>query len=277
MSSFIYLKLLNLVVLMALLTSCSSKKAELKERQASLYFGAGTQSLLEKQYTEALKNLIQANELDPNNPEILNNMGMAYYFKGEKDLAIKTLNKTLEIDQNNSDAKVNLATIFYRDSKYTEAEKLYKKVLRDLTYDKQARNLYNLGILELQFKKDSVAAETYLKKSLQEDENYCPSHFQMGLIRFHNRRFKSAMRYFKDATMGTCYETPAPHYYQALSLMELGKFLDARMKFDEVDRRFAKSVFAIKSRNKMIELNEIEKKYKAEAHASRNVLESPDF
>jgi Tfp pilus assembly protein PilF len=263
---------------MVLMTvSCSSRKAELRERQANLYFGAGTQNLMEKQYTDALKNLLLANDLNPDNPEILTNMGMAYYFKGEKDLALKTLNRVLELESNNSDARVNLATIYYRDGNYGAAEKLYKEVLRDLTYDKQARTLFNLGILELQVKKNISSAEEYFKKSLQEDESYCPSHFQLGIIRYNNRQFKSALRYFKDSAMGTCYETPAPHYYQALTFVELGKFLDARLKFDEVDTRFTKSVFAAKARNKVLELNEIEKKYKTESHASRNVLESPDF
>lgn len=257
--------------------SCSSKKAELREKQANLYFGAGTQNLMEKQYTDALKNLLLANDLNPDNPEILNNMGMAYYFKGERDLAIKTLKRVLELEQNNSDAKVNLASIYYHDTNYTEAEKLYKQVLRDLTYDKQARTLFNLGLLELQVKKNLASAEVYFQKSIQEDESYCPSQFQLGLIRYNNRQFKSALRYFKDSSMGTCYESPAPHYYQALTLVELGKFLDARLKFDEVDTRFRKSVFAGKARNKILELNEIEKKYQSQSHASRNVPESPDF
>jgi type IV pilus assembly protein PilF len=278
MTLFNRLKLFFLLVPMALMVvSCSSKKAELKARQANLHFGAGTQNLMEKQYTDALKNLLLANELTPDNPEILNNMGMAYYFKGERDLAIKTLNRVLKLESKNSDAKVNLATIYYHDANYSEAEKLYKQVLRDLTYDKQARTLYNLGILELQIKRDTVTAEKYFKKSIQEDESYCPSHFQLGIIRYNNRQFKSALRHFKDSAMGTCYETPAPHYYQAVTFMELGKFLEARLKFDEVDTRFSKSVFAVKARNKVLDLNEIEKKSKAQSHASRNVLESHDF
>jgi type IV pilus assembly protein PilF len=278
MFSISYIKTTGILfAVMFLMTACSSRQKDLQSRQAELYFGAGTQSLMQKQYTEALKNLMKANELDPNNSEILNNLGMAYYFKSETELAIRTLNRSLEINPKNSDAKVNLASIYFHDGKMREAEKLYKEVTEDLTYDKQARTYYNLGVLELMSKKNHVAAENYFKKSVKEDENYCPSYYQLGLIQYKRGQFNSALNNFKDAAMGTCYESPAPHYYQALSLIELKKYEEARIKLDEIDTRFKQNEFAVKARQKVIELNELENRRPSETHASRKMLETPDF
>lgn len=262
---------------MLVLTSCASKKDDLNSRQANLYFGAGTQSLMDKQYTEALKNLLQANALDPENSEILNNLGMAYYFKGEQELAVRTLKNALEIDENNSDAKVNLASIYFKDGRIADAEKIYKQVLKDLTYDKQARTLFNLGLIELQGHKDNVAAENYFKKSIKEDDNYCPSYHHLALVQFNRRQFNSALKNFKEASMGTCNDSPAPHYYQALTLIELRRYDEARLKLDDIDARFKKSPFAQKARQKAHELTTIENRRSSESHASRKVLESPDF
>ncbi|WP_408097939.1 tetratricopeptide repeat protein [Peredibacter sp. HCB2-198] len=260
------------------LASCASKQTKLQQKQAEIYFGAGTQSLMDRQYTEALKNLIKANELNPDNTEILNNLGMAYYFKGEKDLAVKTLNAALEASDRNSDARVNLASIFYKDGEVEKAETIYKQVLKDLTYDKQARTYYNLGIIELQNRRNIVGAENYFKKAIKEDDNYCPAYYQLGLVQYQRRQFNSALTNFKEASMGTCYDLPAPHYYQALTLIELRRYDEARIKLDDVDTRFPKTTFAVKARSKAIELNEIESRNKStEAHASRKVLESPDF
>lgn len=267
---------LLLVVAMILVTACASKN-NLKAKQAEIYFGAGTQSLMDKQYTEALKNLLEANKLDPNNSEILNNLGMAYYFKGENELAIKHLFQALKLNENNSDAKINLASIYYKAGKIQEAEKLYKKVLKDLTYDKQARTYFNLGIIELNERKNNVAAENYFKKSIKEDDNYCPAYYHLGLIQYNRRQFNSSLRNFKEASMGTCYESPAPHYYQALSMIELRRYEDARIKLDEIDTRFKNSQYSAKARAKSIELNHIENQKSQESHASRKVLESPDF
>jgi type IV pilus assembly protein PilF len=260
-----------------LLTACSSKKSDLRHKQASLYFGAGTQSLMDKQYTEALRNLLEANKLEPENSEILNNLGMAYYFKGERDEAVRHLNLALKYNPENSDARVNLASIFYKDGKIHESEQIYKVVTRDLTYDKQARTYFNLGIIELHNKQDMVAAENYFKKSIKEDDNYCPSYHHLGLIQFNRRQFNTALRNFKEATMGPCYDFPAPHYYQAMTLIELRKYDDARIKLDEIETRFKKSTFALKARAKVIELNQMNKNKSIESHASRKVLESPDF
>lgn len=277
MPSFIQFRTISLLVFMLILTACASKESNLKERQANLYFGAGTQSLIDKQYTEALKNLLEANKLSPNNSEILNNLGMAYYFKGERDLAVKHLKQSLVINDGNSDAKVNLASIYFQDKNYEGAEKIYKQVLKDLTYDKQARTLYNLGMLELAAHRNLSAAEKYFKKSVVEDDNYCPAFYQLGLIHYTRRQFTGALKNFKESSMGSCYESPASHYYQALTMIELKRYDDARMKLDEIDSRFKKSDFAVKARQKAIELQSIEKNKSIESHASRKVLESPDF
>lgn len=265
-----------LFVALMILTSCASRN-NVKDKQSDLYFSAGTRSLMSKDYTDALKNLLKANELNPDSSEILNNLGMAYYFKGEIDLAIKTLNRALEINDDNSDAKVNLASIYYKAGKISDAERLYKLVLRDLTYDKQARTLFNLGLLELKAKKNTVAAENYFKKSIKEDDNYCPSYYHLGLLQYQRKQYSSALKNFKEATMGTCYESPGPHYYQALSLMGLRRYEDARIKLDEIDTRFKRSAYAARARAKVIELNELENRKPIESHASRKVLESPDF
>jgi Tfp pilus assembly protein PilF len=270
-------KVLIFLVLMTAVACSSSRKNE--KNQAALYFGAGTQSLMSQQYTEALTNLLKANQLDPDNSEILTNLAMAYYFKGEKETAIRYLKRSVELDGSNSDAKVNLASIHYHDGNIAKAEQTYKEVLRDLTYDKQARTFYNLGVLELEKKNNSVAAENYFRKSLKEDDNYCPSYYQIGLMQFKRKQFHLALKSFKDATLGTCNESAISHYYQALTLTELKRFSEARMKYDEIDSRFRNSDYAEKARKKLIELNFVEKNTlnMDEGHASRKLLESPDF
>lgn len=232
---------------------------------------------MEKQYTDALKNLIQANQLDPNNSEILNNLAMAYYFKGETEMATKHLERALEVDDKNSDAKTNLASIYFKEGRISEAEALYLKVTKDLTYEKQARTFYNLGVIELQAKKNLSRAENYFKRSIKEDENYCPSYFHLGMIQFKQKRHNTALKSFKEASMGTCYDSPAPHYYQAITLIQLSRLDEARLKLDEIDTRFKNSPFAKMARAKTVELIQIEKSKPQESHASRKMLESPEF
>ncbi len=278
MPSNLLIKNLILISLSVLFLACSSAGKDKNRQQADLYFGAGTQSLMTKDYTDALTNLLKANKLDPNNPGILTNLGMAYYFKGERNLAVKYLKQSLKFDENNSDARINLASIYYQDGDYKTAEKIYKEVLKDLTYDKQARTLYNLGTIELQ-RQRPAEAEVYFKKSVKEESNYCPSYLQLGLIQLKRNQNNSAYKNFREATMGTCFENPVAHYYQGIALTKLRRYSDARMKFDEIDAKFNKSEYAVKARHRMMELNDIEKHNISaeESHASRKVLESPEF
>jgi Tfp pilus assembly protein PilF len=267
-----------LAVVLFTLASCSSRPKEMNKK-AQLFFSAGTQSLIEQNYTEALTNLLKANEIEKNNPEILNNLGMAYYFKGDHEVAIKYLMRTLELDPKNSDAKNNVGSIYFEMNRVSEAERIYLEVVKDLTYDKQARTYYNLGVLELEKKHNPEAAEKYLKLSLKESEDYCPSHFKLGTIYYSRRHFNKAYTSFREATMGTCLNSPAAHYQQALSLIELKKFTDARLKLDEVQTRFAKSNYAVKARTKLMEVDELEKQYRTlEAKSSlRKVIDSPEY
>lgn len=268
----------NLAILAVLFffAACSSTPSK-KERQANIYFGAGTQSLISQDYTEALANLIKANELSPDHPGILTNLAMAYYFKGEKDMAIKILNQAIKVKKDNSDAKVNLASIYFSDGNYNQAEKIYKDVLKDLTYEKQARTYYNLGLVE-QKKNNQKSAYQYFEKSVKEDGNYCPGFFQLGFIDYERRQYNKALRNFKEASMGTCTEAPAPLYYQALTYIELKRFNEARVKLDEIDAKFGNSDYATKARRKMVEVNQIEQNHTIQdSHASRKMLESPEF
>jgi type IV pilus assembly protein PilF len=263
--------------LMFVVLACSSTASKKKLNQSKIYFGAGTQSLMSQDYTDALANLMKANELDPENPGIITNLAMAYYFKGERNMAIKLLKKSIDLKEDNSDAKLNLASIYFHDGDLKSAEKFYKLVLKDLTYDKQARTLYNLGILENR-KNNQVAAMNYFKKSIKEDSSYCPSYYQIGLIKYQQKQYSASLSNFRDAAMGTCMESAGAHYYQGLSLLGLKRYMEAQMKFDEIDARFKTSEFAAKARKKMTELVEIQKNDRTEeVHASRKVLESPDF
>lgn len=269
-------KNLGLLFVLLFVVSCSSTKNK-NQKIAELHFATGTQNLMAQEYTEALTNLLKADKMDPNNSAILTNLGMAYYFKGEKQEAIKVLERSIVIDKNNSDSKVNLASIYFREGDLKQSERMYREVLKDLTYDKQARTLYNLGIIEIE-KSDSVAAENYFRKSLKEDSNYCPASFQLGLMNYNRKEYQKSHTLFKDASFGTCFNSAAAHYYQALSLIGLNKITEARIKLNEVEVRFNKSEFALRARQKMAELSKIETQSQNDTyHASGDPVNSPEF
>lgn len=234
--------------MISLLTSCATgrpTKTE-KEKKAELYYGYGTSNLINKKYTEALTNLMEAAKYDPEDSRIQNNLGMAFYFKKDKKSAIRHIRRAIKLDEKNNDAMVNLASIYYNDKNYRAARKYYEKVRKSLTYKNQFRVLYNLALIEFKTG-NSVKALTHLEESLSENEDYCPSHFLKGRIYEVKRDYNQAYESYRKSYHGPCYNNPAPHFKTGVMLVKKGDFLKARLKFNEIMERFSTSIYSAKS------------------------------
>ena len=255
-----------LVVILVFIAACASPQKNSKEKLAEINYSYGTQALMEKDYTAAIGHLIKAAELDPKNHEVHNNLGMAYYFKGEKDMARKHLKHAIELNPKNTDALSNLGSLAFEDGNLVEAERIYSQCLKDLSYDKQARVYLNLALIEIR-RGNQAKAVSYLHSSVKEDDNYCAAWFQLGQIDFKQRNFKNAMTNFKNASLGACANDPAILYWQALTQVETREFLNARMKLDDLTSRFPTSPYASMAREKMSQLTLLEQREYSERPA----------
>lgn len=243
-------KFMTTLMALFLLVSCGTNKPRKteNEKKADLYYSYGTSNLINKKYTDALNNLMKAATFSPDDSRIHNNLGMAYYFKKDTKSAIKHVKKAIDLDENNHDALVNLASIYYNLKRFKLAEKYYKEVQGRITYKFQYRVLYNLALLE--FKKgDSLKTLSYLSDAIKENPDYCPAHYLEGRVFEAQRNFERAYESFKNSYQGPCYNNPAPHFKAGSMLAKTGKFLDARLKLNEVVERFPTSQYSAFSRN----------------------------
>jgi len=221
-----------------------------EEKKANLYYDYGTNALVNKDYTKALTNLKKAVEIDNEKSHFQNNLGMAFYFKGDSDSAIKHLQRSILLDDKNSDAKNNLASVFFNIGHKEKARELYLSILKDLEYNKQFRIYYNLGLLELEKRKVNSAV-SYFKKSIKDNKSYCPSHYQLGVIASQTHNYHQAANSFQNASLGTCAKNPDPHFQEAEALMNLGEKGKAILKFKEVTNLFPKSNYAALANRKI--------------------------
>lgn len=271
----------TLILLSLILTfGCASKeKVSKAEKKARIYLNKGTNDLVEGKYTSALKNLLEANSLKPNDSEILNALGMSYYFKQRDQTAIRYIKQALEVDPKNTKARLNLGTIYTNTQRLEDAKIQFGKVLEDLTYEGQFKTYYNLGQLYLKTNNENKAL-SYFKQSLGENPQYCPSHFFIGEILFKRRQYKEALDSYKAASYGTCYNNPKPIYYQALSYIKLKEYDTARIKLEEVIERFRPTEYGKKAEGQLQALNKanlgMQFKEQPNRKKTRNIL-SPDF
>lgn len=273
------------VVLFTILTSCANNELVDKtteQKKAEIYYGQGTNDLVKKNYSQALVNLLKAKEFDPKDSQVRNNLGMAYYFREQLPLAEKELLKAIELDKKNTDAKVNLGTIYMEKNRNKEARVQYEKALEDLTYSSQFRTYYNLAILSLK-DGDRASSFEYLFKSIKENEEYCQAHFKLGELYIEEYKFKQALVSFQESAKGTCVSEPAPHYQQALALMNLNRVEEARIKLKEIIEKFPKTRFNtlanIQLKKIASELQEqsATRSFQTEVIKESKTIESPNF
>lgn len=250
------------------------------EKKAELYYNQGTRELVAKDYTLALQKLLRANQLRPDDTRILNNLGMAFFFKKDQRNALKFIKKAIKLDESNMDAKLNLATIYMKSSQLNKAKEIYQDLLGELTYLGHHRTHYNMALISLAQNKNQEAIE-HLNKSIEINPNYCPAFFKLGELAQKRKNYSKALGFYKDSTMGTCYNNITPHMAQVDMMVKLQNYDDARIKLDEMLEKFALTREEILVKNKIEEVNNTRRTFEHNdqeysKNLNRNILSS-DF
>jgi len=102
---------------------------------------------------------------DPNNSDLLNQLGTLYKATHQFPEAAGYYQKAIEADPKNVGARTDLAScLFYQG----DADGAIKQLQQALTYDpKDANSLFNLGMIRLQAKNDSSGAVTAWRQLLK--------------------------------------------------------------------------------------------------------------
>lgn len=250
---------LTLFVLAVLMASCaSSDDTTPEQKRAEIYYNYGTNMLVEQKYTEALKNLLEAYKLNSTDSRICNNLGMAYYFKGQVPTAISFVQKSIELDPKNSDAKINLASIYYSQKKYDQALQIYQQVTNDLVYDNQYRTYNNIALI-YQEKGMNMAAEEHYKLAIKENPEYCPAYYNYGKLALSRHDYKNAIQILKQGIGGQCFEQPATHMLLGEAYLKNGEYSLAEERFKDIITRFGNTNWGEMAKKAMVKVSPLAK------------------
>ena len=134
---------LLLLLLLIGLAACANK-ARIQE-QAGNHINIGTAYLGSGQYNSAMKELLEAERLTPDDPKVHYLLGISYHGKGLDEKAIEQFQRAIALNPEDSSVHNYLGAIYLDSGRLDEAIASFNRALANIVYDTPATTLYNLG------------------------------------------------------------------------------------------------------------------------------------
>jgi len=231
--------------------SCVTPSAE-RKKEAENYKRIAAAYMNEDDYTTALINLLKAEKLDANDPELHNYLGLTYQAKNRYDLAIKHFKKAVSLRPGYSEAKNNLGTVYLSQRQWDLAIPYFKEAAEDLTYQTPHFALSNLGWVYFN-KRDYPLAEHYYRKTLDIQPKFVVALRGLALTLIATGRYTDAVVYLERAV---ALAPQIPHFYydlgEAYSLT--GQYKKADRSYDKVMELVPNSPLAAEAKKQKIKI-----------------------
>jgi Tfp pilus assembly protein PilF len=238
------------ILVLWLVTACASSVGRKEDALSSMRIG---QSMLQEgRPTQALAELIKANDLDPSNPVIRNLLGIAYLEKGMVPQAIHQFEKALYLDPKYVEIHNNLGTALLRDGRIKEAIAEFNKALEDPMYPTPHFVQYNLGQAYFALKEFDKAREYYME-ALKLSPAYSLAYHGLGLAWKAMGHMEEAAEALKKAIENAPKFAQA-HYDLGEVFLELKQPSLARLAFREVINLVPESGLGGKAQQRLKEL-----------------------
>jgi len=242
--------LAGLALLATVFAGCVSD-AELKEK-ASGHIRIGTAHIQAGQYTPALKELLEAEKLTPNDPTVHYYLGIAYERKGFIDDAFREFQKAIALKPDYSEANNFLGTIYLARGNYDEAIVSFNRALSNPLYETPSVPLYNMG-RAYKAKGDLKGAYASFSEAIRKEPN---SHLMfalelnLGVIDYQEGSYQEAEKHLtrSNERAPNLAET---HYWLGMTQMQLRKRKEAAESFKKVIQLAPESEWAVKSRENL--------------------------
>lgn len=170
---------------------CSIKKGEAELRsscESDIY--QENEELRRAIKENRVKNALRDLKKIPNNPFLLNNLGLAYLGNKELEKAFEVFSRAVEINSNFIPISLNLASLYVAKKEYGSAMSIYKKLLQNNPND--TRVLINFGNIYFNEKKFKEAEDLY-KKIIKIDPQNITSRNRLALLNLIDGRFTKAI------------------------------------------------------------------------------------
>lgn len=172
----------------------------------------------------------KALQIDPDNKNALNGLGLVYFELEEFEKAKELFLKTVYIDPDFSDAYNNLGVTYMKIGQWTEAIESFKKALSNPLYQNVERAFYNCGVAYYRTGQYELAMNEF-KSSIKRVPSFPLPYYGLALAYNKSGRYGDAAAIITKAIeMDPAYKGDRKKFAEEINL----KLLTARGK-EEVD------------------------------------------
>ena len=232
---------------------CLGCQTSPQQRETALsHMRVGDSLLKEGKPTQALGELLKATELDPDEPQIHNVLGVVYLEKGMNAQAADHFQKALSLDPKYIEVRNNLGIAYLRAGKIQEAIKELNLAVENPLYATPQFAYHNLGQAYLALQ-DYEKARANFNESLKRSPEYGPSYYGLGQTWKAVENWGKAAEAFKKTIEYAPRYVPG-HFDLGEVLVRLNENSLARLAFQEVIQLAPDSEQARKAKEKLKEI-----------------------
>lgn len=155
-----------MILILVFTVACASTQDPQRKKKAEAARNLGEAYLSEGNFTLALRELLKAEDLNPNDPYLQNDIGLAFYGKRMYDRAIRHYKKALDLKRDYAPAMNNLGNAYMAQEQWDSAIEYYEQALNSTLYATPHFPLSNLGAVYYE-KKDYRRSEKYYLEALE--------------------------------------------------------------------------------------------------------------
>lgn len=188
-----------LIATIALLVSCSTMGNEERLQRASAHYQLGVSYMNDNNIQPAFVEFQKAIELNPEDRESLNAIGLIYLLKLEDyQKAVEYFQRALKVDSSFSEASNNLGHAYERMERFDDAVAAYRSAIANPLYKSAEKAFNNLGRVYYRLRRYNEAVVAY-KESLKRYSGFHLPYYGLALCYNAMGRYGDAATALKKA------------------------------------------------------------------------------